>query len=273
MNDMLAEFYFWFDLILVSIVGLCIGSFLNVVIYRIPLSFTSHDEGMSIAFPPSHCPSCKHRIPSKDNIPLVSYILLKGRCRFCKKRISLFYPLTEFLTLFAFVCFYILFFEKDVFLFLLTALLFCLLYVISIIDLRYYIIPDKLLLFLFTGGIAYCSLYGNMIYDILGLALYVSIFAIIIFAYDSFSDKQMLGLGDVKLYLSIVPWIGALNFPFVILVSSVAGLLFVAFWRFYIRKLYTPNDLTLDIDEKKFIPFGPAISISVFIVYLVLILK
>jgi leader peptidase (prepilin peptidase)/N-methyltransferase len=77
--------------IIVFIFGSIVGSFLNVCIHRMP-------KGESIVWPRSHCPKCQKRIPGYDNIPFISYILLKGRCRFCKERISLRYPLVELLT-------------------------------------------------------------------------------------------------------------------------------------------------------------------------------
>lgn len=273
MTDDLAQFYFWFDFILVSVVGLCVGSFLNVVIYRLPLSFVHEGEDMSVAFPPSHCPACKHRISARDNIPLVSYFLLKGRCRFCQGKINFFYPLTEAVTLIGFIFTYLLVFDEGIGLFLLTVFLFSMLYVVSVTDFRFYIIPDRLLLFLFVGGIIYSCLYGKVFFDIAGLVIYALIFAIIMFACESFSEKQMLGMGDVKFYLSVVPWVGSLNFPFVILISSVTGLCLFTGWRLYVRKYYVPNKLTREIDANKYIPFGPAISIAVFIVYLVVLLK
>jgi leader peptidase (prepilin peptidase) / N-methyltransferase len=76
----------WFFLL-----GSVIGSFLNVVIYRVP-------RGISIAWPPSHCPACNHRIRWHDNVPIVSWLLLRGRCRDCKAHISVRYPLIEAIT-------------------------------------------------------------------------------------------------------------------------------------------------------------------------------
>jgi len=73
------------------VLGLVLGSFLNVCIYRIP-------RGMSIVYPPSHCPSCGHRLSPLDNIPLLSYMLLRGKCRYCGASISPRYPLVELLT-------------------------------------------------------------------------------------------------------------------------------------------------------------------------------
>ncbi|EJG3352905.1 prepilin peptidase [Salmonella enterica] len=268
MNDTMAQFYFWFNLTLISIIGLCIGSFLNVVIYRIPLYFVNNGKGMSVSFPPSHCPNCKHRITIRDNIPLISFMLLKGRCRFCNEKIHFSYPLTEGITLIAFICFYLLYYNNDLALFILSTFLFCLLYVISIIDLKFYIIPDRLVFLLFIGGVVHSIIYGQMTYDFFGLIIYTLIFTIIIFACESFSDKQMLGMGDVKFYLSAVPWSGGLNFPFVMLISSVTGLIILMCWKLYTKKTYISNQLTQDIDEKKFIPFGPAIAVALLIVYL-----
>lgn len=80
----------------IFIFGSIVGSFLNVCIHRMPL-------GESVVWPHSHCPNCKKKIPGYDNIPFISYVLLKGRCRFCKERISLRYPLVELVTALLFV--------------------------------------------------------------------------------------------------------------------------------------------------------------------------
>src|SRR5689334_20164174 len=79
------------DMAFAVVFGLVIGSFLNVVIVRLP-------QGMSVSLPRSHCPQCKRLIPWYDNIPILSYIILRGRCRTCSKSISLRYPLIEALT-------------------------------------------------------------------------------------------------------------------------------------------------------------------------------
>ncbi|HUC04925.1 MAG TPA: prepilin peptidase, partial [Acidimicrobiales bacterium] len=79
-----------------ALLGLAIGSFLNVVIYRVP-------EGMSVVHPPSHCPTCGTELRAVDNVPLVSWVLLRGRCRACRAPISVRYPLVELGTAMAFV--------------------------------------------------------------------------------------------------------------------------------------------------------------------------
>jgi len=126
--------------IVVFIFGAIVGSFLNVCIHRMP-------NGESVVWPSSHCPKCKKRIPAYDNIPFISYILLGGRCRFCKERISLRYPLVEFLTAVLFLLFYMRFGLS--FDFLLYIVLVCLLITASFIDIAHRIIPDEVSL----GGI------------------------------------------------------------------------------------------------------------------------
>ena len=81
------------------IVGLCIGSFLNVVIYRIPITLLNANEKVfNIAWPPSHCTHCGNNILKRDNIPVISWFMLRGRCRFCGSVISSRYPFVEFIT-------------------------------------------------------------------------------------------------------------------------------------------------------------------------------
>jgi leader peptidase (prepilin peptidase)/N-methyltransferase len=82
--------------LLMFFLGACIGSFLNVVIYRVP-------EGKSIMYPPSHCPKCGHRLSAKDLVPIFSYIALKGKCRYCGAKISPVYPIVESITAFMFM--------------------------------------------------------------------------------------------------------------------------------------------------------------------------
>ena len=113
--------------------GLIIGSFLNVCIYRLP-------EGKSIISPPSHCPYCQHRIKWYDNIPILSFILLKGRCRYCHKPISWQYPLVE-LTSGLFTLFVYQKWGISLSAFFYLIFLYALI-VISFIDLKWQIIPD-----------------------------------------------------------------------------------------------------------------------------------
>lgn len=126
--------------IVAFIFGAIVGSFLNVCIYRMPL-------GKSVVWPGSHCPNCEKRIPWYDNIPFISYIFLKGKCRFCRQTISARYLFIELLTAIMFV----LLFERfrlsyDLFFY---AVLVCSLLVATFVDIKHRIIPDEISL----GGI------------------------------------------------------------------------------------------------------------------------
>lgn len=120
--------------------GSIVGSFLNVCIYRMP-------QGKSVVWPGSHCPNCEKRIPWYDNIPFLSYLFLKGRCRFCKERISLRYIIVELLTATVFVIFFNRYgLSYDFFLYLVLA---CSLIIATFVDIKHRIIPDEISL----GGI------------------------------------------------------------------------------------------------------------------------
>jgi len=121
--------------IFIFIFGSIIGSFLNVCIHRMPKS-------ESVVWPSSHCPKCNKRIPAYDNIPFLSYIILGGRCRFCKKRISLRYPLVELLTAIMLLA---LFNRSGLtYDFFFYMVLLCALIVATFIDIRHRIIPDEI---------------------------------------------------------------------------------------------------------------------------------
>ncbi len=127
--------------IIIFILGAIMGSFLNVCIHRMPKS-------ESVVWPRSHCPKCKKRIPAYDNIPFVSFILLKGKCRMCKEKISLRYPLVEFLTALTFLFLFMRYgLSYDFFFYFILA---CALIVATFIDIPHRIIPDEITL----GGIA-----------------------------------------------------------------------------------------------------------------------
>ena len=120
--------------IFVFIFGSIIGSFLNVCIHRMPL-------GESVVWPRSHCPKCKKRIPGYDNIPFLSYLLLGGKCRFCKQKISLRYPLVEFLSGCTFLGFFVKYgLSYDFFVFVIFV---CGLLIATFVDIQHRIIPDE----------------------------------------------------------------------------------------------------------------------------------
>ncbi|WP_035242014.1 prepilin peptidase [Desulfobacter vibrioformis] len=200
------------------IFGTCIGSFLNVVIYRMP-------EGQSIVSPPSHCPACNHPIAFYFNLPIISFLILKGKCKFCKAPISIRYPLVELLTG---VLALGLFFKFG----LTPAALFyftfgAVLIAISFIDLDYQIIPDKLSLpgiIIFSTSCVFVPQmrFVSVIWGILagGGVLYL-----VAFSYYYLRKRQGMGGGDIKLLAMIGAATGVKGVLFTLFTGSVFGTL------------------------------------------------
>jgi len=235
-------------IILIFIYGLLIGSFLNVVIYRIP-----REE--NIAWPGSHCPGCGHGLKWYDNIPLLSYLLLRGRCRYCKEEISLQYPLVEALNGIIYVLLYIFFYQVKLdFAFL--ALISSTLLAILVIDLKEQLIPDILVLIVLISSIIHKALLHflegipfPLTDSLLGLIIAGGLFLLIVFV-----SRGGMGGGDVTL-------IGALGF-----VLGVRGILMVIFLSFVLGSVISIFLLTTRIKSRKDpIPFGPFIVISFYI--------
>lgn len=196
--------------------GLALGSFLNVCIYRIP-------NKISIISPPSTCPNCGRRIKFYDNIPLISYIMLLGKCRHCGYRIPLTYPFVEilvgFMSLFLFIR-YGLSFQYVVFLLFVSALI-----AISFIDLRHKIIPDVISLPGIIAGFLFSFFSGHISWldSLIGILSGGGSLFLVGFLYKLITQKEGMGGGDVKLLAMIGAWMGWRSLPFVVLISSLIG--------------------------------------------------
>lgn len=181
------DFMFWYGLVCVVLFGLCIGSFLNVVIFRLIKKESLYKES-------SHCMKCGKKIRWYDNIPLVSYIVLKGKCRNCGEKISPQYPLIEALNALLCVFIYIKFGYS-----IYTLLYFVLVSVgicIAVIDLRTLEIEPHLQIVLLLLGVAVCILDRNNILSHIIGAVCLSLFFLIIYL---LTGGKGLGFGDVKL--------------------------------------------------------------------------
>lgn len=123
--------------IFIFLFGLVVGSFLNCIIYRL-------EKGQGFLFSRSYCPHCKHVLGWKDLIPILSFIILRGKCRYCQKPISIQYPAVEIATALSFLISYFLFLIHFLFL-IFYLVIFCFLIIIFVYDLKHYIIPDKVI--------------------------------------------------------------------------------------------------------------------------------
>jgi len=197
--------------------GTAVGSFLNVCISRLP-------KGESIISPRSHCPNCNTPILIRDNIPLLSFILLNGRCRNCKEKISILYPLVELLTGVIFLYFFYFFkFELKLLPYLIFA---CSLIVISAIDIKYRIIPNEITItFIFLGILFTPLLPIGWSDSILGILLGGGILYLIAYTYSLIAKKEGMGMGDVKLLAMIGAFLGTKGVLITLLLSSFLGTL------------------------------------------------
>lgn len=170
--------------VLVTLFGLCIGSFLNVAIIRLP-------KNESINLPASHCPTCLHPLAWYHNVPLFSWIFLRGKCAFCKSHISFQYPLVELSS--AFLYAFIYFHLANTLQALLIASVFALLLALSIIDLRYKAVPDALSLPALV--LAFCT--GDPLVSLQNGLLFMGAFAFLRFFISALAKKEVMGEADI----------------------------------------------------------------------------
>ncbi|MEY8415268.1 prepilin peptidase [Tissierella praeacuta] len=235
-------------IILISLYGLLIGSFLNVCIYRIP-------KEESIVFPSSHCPNCDTNLKWYDLVPVFSFIVQRGKCRYCGGKISPQYPIIELLNSIIYLIIYIKFgFALEFFFY---AIIFSLLIVITVIDLQHMIIPDILVVLILGITIIY-KIFSYILYSkspellnsIGGLVLSGALFILIIIV-----SKGGMGGGDVTL-------IGALGF-----ILGIKKIFLTIFLSFLLGAIISVFLLIMKVKERKDpIPFGPFIILGFFIV-------
>ncbi len=226
--------------------GAVIGSFLNVVIVRLP-------EGRSLTYPPSRCPECNSNIRFFDNVPIISFFILKGRCRSCGSRISLRYPVVEFVMAFLSMALYLRFGLTPAYG---MFLVFCAaLSAVFWIDLENMIIPDAITLNGTAIGVisAVAGLIPPMDWksSILGVVLGIGLLYIPALAYKKLRGAEGLGGGDIKLLAMIGSFCGPEGVLFVIFFSSLAGSMTGIFGMIFRGAASTAP-----------IPFGPFLSSS-----------
>ncbi|MEW5901674.1 MAG: prepilin peptidase [Acidobacteriota bacterium] len=202
--------------IIIVLFGLVWGSFLNVVIYRLP-------RGASLIWPPSSCPQCRTRIRVYDNIPILSFLLLRGRCRACGAKIPLTYPLVEFLTP---LCFLLLYGQFGLsFHFFASCLFASALITLGLIDFFHQVLPDEITLPALALAVIYAffrpdlSLRQSLTGAVLGAGFLLLIYG----AYYLLRNKEGLGMGDVTMMLLLGAYLGWLKAFLALILASFAG--------------------------------------------------
>ncbi|MGL6427015.1 prepilin peptidase [Aeromonas hydrophila] len=258
----------WLYFSLVFLFSLMIGSFLNVVIHRLPImlerewqaeylgyfnpeTLPQQEERYNLMVPRSACPHCGHAITAMENIPLLSWLWLKGRCRECQAPISARYPLVELLT--ALLSLVVAATYPPGWGLLAALLLTWVLVALTFIDLDKMLLPDQLTLPLLWGGLLF-NLTGGfapLTDAVIGaMAGYLVLWSLY-WAFKLLTGKEGMGYGDFKLLAALGAWLGWQALPIVLLLSSLVGA-FIGIGLILLRNHH----------QNKPIPFGPYLAIA-----------
>ena len=237
-------YIFWFFISFSFLIGISIGSFLNVCIARIP-------EKKSIVSPPSNCPKCGHGIKFYDNIPLLSYLILFGKCRNCKTPISLRYPLVELLT--GILSVMLMFYYGPSSSYLVYFCLVAALITITFIDLDHRIIPDVISLPAIPIGFLASFLLIQLTWldSLIGILVGGGSLLLVAVIYEKLTGHEGMGGGDIKLLAMLGAFLGWEGVLFTILASSLLG------------TVIGGGAMLISGKGRKFaIPFGPFLSLG-----------
>ncbi|CAI2717810.1 prepilin peptidase [Nitrospina watsonii] len=225
--------------------GLVVGSFANVCIARLP-------KKESVAFPASHCPHCNAAIRAWDNIPVISYLVLKGRCRQCHAPISPVYPVVELTTALLWAA---VFYKFGVsWATVIYAIVMPTLVVITAIDIEHQIIPDKITLPGIGFGLLAGSYLNGVMDSLIGLAVGGGLFLLLAEVYFKVRGAMGMGGGDIKYIAAAGALLGWAQVLLVIFMGSIAGALF--------------GSIGMSTQKLSFlskIPFGPFLALATII--------
>lgn len=262
------QYHLTFTLIASGLFGMVFGSFLNVVIYRLPLmlearwkaectallqgrDYAAGPAPFNLVFPNSHCPHCHNPIRAWQNIPIASYLFLKGRCYHCQTPISWRYPAIEILTGIGVACCvwqWGLGWQA-----LAASIMTCTLIALTMIDFDHQLLPDNLTLPLLWLGLAinstgmFVSLHSAVWGAILGYTLLWGMY----WLFKLLTGKEGMGYGDFKLLAALGAWLGAAHIPVIIILSTVTGSIIAGAYLLLSRQ-----------SSNTTIPFGPFLAIA-----------
>lgn len=225
-----------------AVLGLLFSSFANVLVYRIP-------RGESIVWPGSRCPHCANSLAWFDNVPLLSWLLLGGRCRYCHESISGRYPLLELLMAVSWT--YLAWYIGPQWLLAEALALFFLLWVLSFIDLETGLLPDALTYPGMILGLMFAVPTGHAADSLLGLCAGYGVFWLVGRVFLMLTGKEGMGHGDYKLLAMLGAFMGWQALPFIVFVSSFVGAIAGS-----IILLLSRRGLRAEI------PFGPYLALA-----------
>lgn len=253
----------------IFVIGALVGSFLNVVIYRLPMMLEkdwqtqarelldipqpNNDQPFTLSTPRSHCPQCKKTLKIWHNLPIISYLLLRGKCRYCHHHIPISYPIIECfsgaIAVLIFLCF-----GMNLQALATTGFAFALI-ALAAIDYRHQILPDSITLPLLWAGII-LSLWGvNQFFletAVIGAILGYLCLWVIIVGFRWLYKKDGMGLGDAKLLAAMMTWIPFQYLPYLLLLACSSGLIITVILRIKNRQSLRNNPVA----------FGPYLAFS-----------
>ena len=227
--------------------GTIFGSFINVIIYRIP-------NGLSIIHPRSHCPDCKNQIPIYRNIPIFTYIIQNGRCSNCKNKININYFIVELtvgiIWIFGAINYNQL--NEVIYYNIISSLLLAIAY----IDKKYFIIPLELSISIFIIILSYLFVFDNILENFNGIIYGLGYLSFIFILTKIITKRQGLGYGDLQLIFILGFWISDIRILLVIFLSALFALLI---WIFI--------SIKDGFDKNRALPFGTFLTITSIIIY------
>ena len=232
----------------IIVLGLTFGSFMNVVIFRLPKNIFLKNNR-------SFCPNCKRNIPFYQNIPIFSYLIQRGKCYYCKDTISIQYPIVELISLFIWIWAFNQYQIHEALLFIWTS---SILTIIAFIDQQTFLIPFQMIISAISGFILYKFLFPSaLIPSISGLIIGVGYISLVFIITSVIFKKQTLGYGDLQLIAVIGLWLGPINVLLCVFFSSLFSLIVWSYISF--KKGYK---------QRKAFPFGPYLSAVSIILYM-----
>ncbi len=255
-------------LVTIFLFGLLIGSFLNVVIHRLPIMMQRDwseqccelleidqvdktDNTYNLITPWSRCPYCEYAISAIENIPVISYLFLKGRCKNCKKHISIRYPVIELIT--AIISAVIAYYFGPTLYMLLALILSWSLLALAMIDADHQLLPDDIILPTLWFGILvnFCGVFTTLPSSVLGAIFGYGSLWLVYFVFKLVTGKQGMGHGDFKLLGMLGAWLGYQYLPLIIILSSLLGTI-----------IGVGMIVFASYERSKPIPFGPYLAIA-----------
>lgn len=233
--------------VLAGLIGVCVGSFLNVVIYRLP-------GGMSLSKPASHCTKCDYTLKWYDNIPVLSYLVLGGKCRKCRTPISPRYITVELLNAAFWLLSVYLFWEKNPVYAVISAIALSTLICIFFIDLEHLLIFNRFVIILACLGVVaiFVDKYTRWYDHIIGAVAFGGVFLLIYYGAIWVLKREGLGFGDVKFAFAAGLLLGWQRMLFAMLIASVSASIILLI----VRRVR-------DDEQDTEYPFGPFISVGV----------